>query len=232
MMAMSRRRRRRGYPQAILIGLDGNRATLWTIFSESIRPGKTLTGEGDFPFYQSLIDVLRPSLKEGIKTILIVTSDEKEYQRFLNHVKKHQGWLLNGWSLNTVTFEHVPGSAMNIKQVRDLINKHGFQEKLQETHTEGSQQVMNLLEKKLNDPEGIETLYFSLNEVEQVVYGEKPIPEYILVTDQFREKQRRRIQRLFQIANNKNVKTMIIKNETPAGARITQLGGLVCLTRK
>jgi len=50
-MAMSRRRRRRGYAQAILIGLDGNRAITWMIFSESIRLGKNLTGEGDFTFY-------------------------------------------------------------------------------------------------------------------------------------------------------------------------------------
>lgn len=231
-MAMSRRRRRRGYAQAILIGLDGNRATTWIIFSESIRPGKQLKGVGDFTFYESLIDTLRPALKEGIKTILIATTDEKNYEDFINHVKKHQNWLLNGWSLNTVAFEHIPGSAMNITQVRDLVTKHGFREKFQETHTEGIQQVINLLEKRLNDPRGIETLYFSLNEVEQVVYGEKPTPEYILVTDQFRDKNRRRIQRLFQIANNKNVKTRIVKKETQAGIRITQLGGLVCLTRK
>ena len=231
-MAMSRRRRRRGYPQAILIGLDGNRATTWIIFSESIRLGKNLTGEGDFTFYESLIDTLRPALKEGIKTILIAATDEKNYEDFLNHVKKHQNWLLNGWSLNTVAFEHIPGSAMNITQVRDLVTKHGFHEKFQETHTEGIQQVINLLEKRLNDPRGIETLYFSLNEVEQVVYGEKPTPEYILVTEKFRDKNRRRVQRLFQIANNKNVKTRIVKNETQAGIRITQLGGLVCLTRK
>jgi len=231
-MAMSRRRRRRGYAQAILIGLDGNRAITWMIFSESIRLGKNLTGEGDFTFYESLIDTLRPALKEGIKTILIAATDEKNYEDFINHVKKHQNWLLNGWSLNTVAFEHIPGSAMNITQVRDLVTKHGFREKFQETHTEGIQQVINLLEKRLNDPRGIETLYFSLNEVEQVVYGEKPTPEYILVTDQFRDKNRRRVQRLFQIANNKNVKTRIVKKETQAGIRITQLGGLVCLTRK
>ena len=231
-MAMSRRRRRRGYPQAILIGIEGNRATTWIIFSESIRPGKQLTGESDFTFYESLIDTLRPSLKEGIKTILIATANEKEYEGFLNHVKKHQNWLLNGWSLNTVTFEHIPSSAMNISQVKDLVEKHGFQEKFRETHTEGIQQVIHLLEKRLNDSEGIETLYFALNEVEQVIYGEKPTPEYILVTDQFRDRHRRRVQRLFQIAKNKNVKTRIVKYDTPAGIRITQLGGLVCLTRK
>ena len=157
---MSRRRRRRGYAQAILIGLDGNRATTWIIFSESIRPGKQVTGGSDFTFYQSLIDALRPSLKGGIKTILVATTNEKQYESLLNHVKKHQGWLLNGWSLNTVAFEHLPGSAMNLSQVKDLVNKHGFQEKFREAHTEGIQQVVNLLEKRLNDPEGIETLYF------------------------------------------------------------------------
>ena len=226
------RRRRRGYPQAILIGLEENKATTWNIYSESIRLGRKIEGIRGYSFYESLIDALRPALKEGIKSILIATTDDKEYEGFMNHVKRHQRWLLNGWSLNTVTFEHIKSPAMNITQVRELVSRPGFNKRINDTFSEGIQQVMNLLDKKLNDPKGIETLYFSLKEVEQVIDDEKLVVEYILLTEHFRDKHRRRSQRLLQLAKNRNIKTRIIQDKTAAGTRITQLGGLVCMTRK
>ena len=85
---------------------------------------------------------------------------------------------------------------------------------------------------RLNDPEGIEALLFTLEEVENAVYGNVRSPEYILVTELFRSKNRRRTQRLLQVATNKNIRTAIIKPNTPAGARMAQFGGLVCMLRE
>jgi stalled ribosome rescue protein Dom34 len=150
----------------------------------------------------------------------------------MNHITKHQGWLLGGWSLNTVTFEHIPESAMNTDQVRDLVKTRRFKEKLAEVTGGDIRRVMDVLEKRLNDPEGIEALLFTLEEVENAVYGNERSPEYVLVTELFRSKNRRRTQRLLQVAANKNVRTVIIKPDTPAGVRIAQFGGLVCMLHK
>ena len=227
--AMPRRRRRRGYPQAILIGLEGSQATTWNIFSESVRPGDRIRGDDKFRFYESIIDLLRPNLKQGTKSILVATDDEREYRRFLGHIEKHQSWLLKGWGLNTATFEHISEPAMDIEQVRRLVKAHGFREKLSEVTQGDIGQVMSVLEKRLNDPQGIETVLFSLNEVEDAVYRSEESPEYILVTELFRSRRRRRTDRLLQVAANKNVKTRIIETGTPAGTRLSQFGGLVCM---
>jgi len=73
---MSRRRRRRGYPLAVLIGLEGSQAVTWDIFSESVRPGDRIRGDDKFRFYESIIDLLRPSLKPVSYTHLTLpTSD-------------------------------------------------------------------------------------------------------------------------------------------------------------
>jgi hypothetical protein len=229
--AMSRRRRRRGYPLAVLVGLDGDKATTWHVFSESVRPGDRIQGSDRFRLYESIVDLLRPSLKQGTKSVLVATDDEREYRRFLGHIEKHQSWLLKGWGLNTASFEHVSEPAMNIEQVRRLVKAHGFREKLSEVTRGDIRQVMGVLEKRLNDPEGIETVLFSLNEVEDAVYGGGKSPEYILVTELFRSKRRRRTDRLLQVAANKRVRTRIIETGTPAGARLSQFGGLVCMLR-
>jgi stalled ribosome rescue protein Dom34 len=229
--AMPRRRRRRGYPLAVLIGLDGDKATTWHVFSESVRPGDRIQGDDRFQFYESIVNLLRPSLKQGTKSVLIATDDEKEYRRFLGHIEKHQSWLLKGWGLNTASFEHVSEPAMDIEQVRRLVKAHGFREKLSEVTQGDIGQVMDVLEKRLSDPEGIETVLFSLNEVEDAVYGGGGSPEYILVTELFRSRRRRRTDRLLQVAANKKVRTRIIENDTQAGARLSQFGGLVCMLR-
>ena len=229
---MPRRRRRRGYPVAMLVGLEGYQASTWYVYSESVKPGERIRGDDEYNFYESIVDVLRPRIKEGVKAILVAAPDEKDYRNFMNHVGRHQGWLLKGWRLSTVTFEHVPEPAMSADQVRDLVKSHGFKGKLSEVTQGDMRQVMDVLEKRLNDPGGIETLLFTLEEVEGAVYGGEKSPEYILVTEVFRSRNRRRIDRLLQMAANKNIKTRIVKPDTPVGARLAQFGGLVCMLRE
>jgi stalled ribosome rescue protein Dom34 len=215
----------------MLIGLEGYQASVWDVYSESVKPGERIRGDGGYNFYESIVDVLRPRIKDGVKGILIAAPAEKDHQGFMNHVTKHQGWLLGGYSLNTMTFEHILASALNAGQVRDLVKTRGFKEKLAEVTGGDIQRVMNVLESRLNDPEGIEALLFTLEEVEDAVFVDEGSPEYILVTELFRSKNGRRTQRLLQIAANKNIKTVIIKPDTPEGARIAQFGGLVCMLR-
>jgi stalled ribosome rescue protein Dom34 len=228
---MPRRRQRRGYPLAILVGLDGSQAALWNVFSESVKPGERVQKDDDYNFYESIVDALRPSMKQGIKSILIAAPDEKDYQGFLNHIRRHQSWLIDGMGTNTITLERLPKTAMEPHQVRELVRKRGFKEKLTDVYRGDIKQVMDVLERHLNNPDDIETLLFTLGEVENAVYRDDRSPDYILITEDFRLKHRRRINRLLQVAANKDVKTRIIKSDTPEATRITQLGGLVCMLK-
>lgn len=90
---------------------------------------------------------------------------------------------------------------------------------------------MGVLERHLNNPDDIETLLFTLGEVENAIYRDDRSPDYFLVTEDFKSKHRRKMNRLLQVAANKDVKTKIIKSDTPAAAKITQLGGLVCMLK-
>ena len=150
----------------------------------------------------------------------------------MDHIGKHQGWLLRSWKLNTVTFERVPEPAMSIEQVRDLVKSPGFKGKLSEATRRDICRVMEVLEKRLSDPDGIETLLFAIGDVEAAVYGGERSPEYILVTEVFISRNRRRVGRLLQVAANKGVRTRIVRADTSAGARIRQFGGLVCMLRE
>ena len=205
---------------------------MWNIYSEAVRPSERIQGEVGYNFYEEIVDALRPSFKQGIKSILIAAPDEKDYKRFMDHIRKHQGWLLGGWRLNTVTFNRIPERATDSEEVRALVRSRGFMERLAETTGGDTRQVMDALERRLNDSEGIDTLLFSLIEVEDAVYGEGRAPEYILATEKFLAQHGRRTQRLLQVAANRNVKTSIIGAGTPAEARIAQLGGMVCMLRE
>jgi stalled ribosome rescue protein Dom34 len=229
---MPKRRRRRGYPLAILVGLEGGNAYMWNIYSEAVRPGERIQGDIGYNFYEEVVDALRPSFKQGIKSILIAAPDERDYRRFMDHIRKHQSWLLGGWRLNTVTFNRIPERATDSEEVRALVTSRSFRERLTETTGRDTGQVMDVLERRLNDSKGIDTLLFTLSEVEDAVYGGGRTPEYILVTERFFAQRGRRTQRLLQVAANKNVKTSIIGAGTPAEARIAQLGGLVCMLRE
>jgi stalled ribosome rescue protein Dom34 len=89
---------------------------------------------------------------------------------------------------------------------------------------------MSVLEKRLSSRDGIETLMFSLNEAEEAVYGGKEV-EYIITSQIFQERHRRRIQRLFQVAEIKGVKTRVLPPDSPHIGRVAQFGGLICLIK-
>jgi stalled ribosome rescue protein Dom34 len=214
---------------AMLVGLEGGQASTWSIYSESVKPGERIQGDNEYNFYEGIVDALRPGIREGVKTILVAAPDGRDYEKFMDHIGKHQGWLLRGWRLNTVTFERILEPAMSVDQVRGLVKSHGFKGRLSEVTWGDISQVMGVLERRLSDPGGIETLLFALGDVEDAVYGGERSLEYILVTEVFRSRNRRRVERLLQVAGNKGVRTRIVRADTSAGARISQFGGLVCM---
>jgi stalled ribosome rescue protein Dom34 len=226
-----RKRRPRGYPVAVLVGLENRRAIFWNIFSNSVKPGAVKNLEdNEYNFLESLVDELRPSIKQGVKTVLLASESKKKYDGFIGHIEKHQSWMLKGYELNRVAFQFVEGSARDVDAVTELVNASGFREKIKQAGEGDMKLVMSVLEKRLTSREGIESLMFSLNEVEDAIYGGGEV-EYIITSQRFQEQHRRRIQRLFQVAENKGVKTRILPPDSPHIGRVAQFGGLICLLR-
>jgi hypothetical protein len=97
---------------------------------------------------------------------------------------------------------------------------------------------VELLDRRLNLSNSEKAVLFSLEEAEVSIIkhrGQSKLkPEYLLLTDKYLQgnPQKNRLNRLIQIAANKSVKTRIINAESPAGKRISQLGGLVCLMKE
>jgi stalled ribosome rescue protein Dom34 len=225
------RKRRRGYPVAVLVGLENKRSIFWNVFSNSVKTGVVKTwNDNEYNFFESMVDELRPSIKQGIKTVLLASDDKKKYDGFMGHIKKHQGWMLKGYELNRVSFQYVEGSAKDEDAVMELVNASGFSDKIREAGDGDMKLVMSVLEKRLSSRGGIETLMFSLNEAENAVYGSGAV-EYIITAQKFQERHRRRIQRLFQVAENKGIKTSVLPPDSPYIGRVAQFGGLVCLLK-
>jgi len=213
-----------------MIGIRGLEAMTWEVYSESVKRGQKIDEASPYRLYESIVDAIRPKIKQGVKTILVASTDEKDYASFMSHVERHQSWLLKGWELNKATFEHVPMAAMDERQVREIVKTNGFKKRLSEASSVDLRHVMEILEERLNDPDGIDTLLFSLDEIESHIYGGGEA-DCVLVTDQFHERHRRRIHRLLQVVANRSTQTSIAPTDTAAGARLTQFGGIVCLIK-
>jgi stalled ribosome rescue protein Dom34 len=235
-----RRGYRRGYPVAILAGLENDRAVLWKVFSNVIKPEKTLRLDGTrndpktlYNFHESIVNALRPTLKEGVRSIILASPGRTNYaQRFIDHIRGHHPWLVQG--PNRAVLSEATEPAGTLSEVAALAKTSVFRRLISETTLEETENLIDMLEKRLNASGQDTVVAYSLEEIEGLILGPpnpgKPKPEYFILTDKFlsESREKNRIHRLMQIATNRNVKTRIVDAESPAGIRLTQLGGMVC----
>jgi stalled ribosome rescue protein Dom34 len=234
---------KRGYPVAILISLEEKRAVLWKLFSKVAKPENTIRINGPrnntkdlYSFHETIVNAMRPTLREGVHSVILASQSRTNHaQEFLNHIRNHHTWLTQG--PNKTSFSTITGSASTPPQVAALTRSTEFHQIISETTAEETENLIEILEKHLNTVDQNSTVLFSLEEAENLILKwhkpSRPKPEYLLLTDQYLagSRQKNRLHRLMQIAKNKRVKTRIITAESPAGKRLTQLSGIVCLTR-
>jgi stalled ribosome rescue protein Dom34 len=240
-MKMSPKAYRRGYPVAVLVGVESDHAALWQIYSQVAKHQQTIAlcgtrsdTKATYNFHEAIVNALRPTLKEGVKSIIVTSQARTDYaQGFLNHIRVHHSWLLQG--PNKAAFSTITGSASTHSDIAALTKTAAFKELVSETTAQETENLLEILEKKLNSVDNL--VSFSLEEAENLILAPqlpgKPQPDYLLLTDDYLSGSRRknRVQRLMQIAKNKGVKTRVISSESAAGKRLTQLGGLVCLAK-
>jgi len=232
---------RRGYPVAVLVGIEQDHAALWPIYSQVAKYQLTIPLNGNrkdqkvqYNFHESIINSLRPVLKEGVRSIIVASPSRTNYsQEFLNHIKSHHAWLMQG--INKATFSQVVGSASAPSQVIALTKTLTFKQLIQENANEETENLLEILEKRLSKSDNM--VFFSLQEAENLIFNPqtpgKLHPEYLLLTDDYlsSSRQKNRVNRLMQKAAKIGVKTRVINSESKAGNRVNQLGGIVCLAK-
>jgi stalled ribosome rescue protein Dom34 len=238
-----RKKYTRGYAVAVLIGLESNYAYLWQVFSKVAKPTEVIRLDGSrsdskvlYNFHQSIVNSLRPTLKEGIRSLILASPPRTNYaQDFIAHIRRHHAWLSQGE--NKIAIAEITGFAATPTQVAQLVNSSVFRELISEATSEEAENLLALLEKRLNMSDREGEVLFSLKEAEGLIlYSSKTSTrkaEYLLLTDAYLacSRHKNRLNRLLQIAANLGVKTRVVNAESPAGARLTQLGGFVCLAK-
>jgi stalled ribosome rescue protein Dom34 len=239
---MKQKNYKRGYPVAVLIGIEQDHAALWHIFSHVAKPqqiihlnGNRKDSKGLYSFHEAIINALRPVLREGVRSIVVASPPRTSYaQDFQSHLKSHHSWLLQGTNKACVSL--MTGSASSPPQVSILTKSAAFKRIVQENANEESENLLEILEKRLSKTDNL--VYFSLQEAENLIlYPQalgKPQPEYLMLTNKYlaESRQKNRVNRLMQIAARNGVKTRVINVESNAGTRLMQLGGLVALAKQ
>ncbi|TFF94492.1 MAG: hypothetical protein EU543_01110 [Promethearchaeota archaeon] len=247
MIMVRKKRKKRGFPVGVLVGFDEQVIRIWKIFSESVRKFDRLhlerkwknTNDKDlYHYFQDLLDLLRPLIDIGLRSILLVAPQGKEWPKaFLSHIEKHHRWLIVPKGNNQACFGQIVGNARNTIEVKYLLEKKKTKEVIKNLTSQEAYFIIKKLEKSINIKNTKTTIIYGLKEIEDFIYrgGKKDDSvvqnvDYLLLTDEFLEnhKQKNRIYRLKQIAKNKGLITKVIREESPAGDRISQFGGILC----
>ncbi|WNZ29181.1 MAG: hypothetical protein IAX21_11220 [Candidatus Bathyarchaeota archaeon] len=243
---MKRKRRyKRGHPVAILVGFEEKYATFWNIFSQVVKLSKRVLIDGKrfdeknlYNFHESVVDELKPSINEGVRSVILVSPPRTTYsQQFLDHVQKHHRYMIKSKNPNCANFAELVGSAKDHLQVSELVQTKEFKDLIEKTTSEEADQIINTLEKQLYGTSNNANVFYTLKEIEDQIYNRDENSalqtKYLILTDKYlaESRQKNKIHRLLQIAQNKKVKTNVINAETTAGNRITQFGGIVFFTK-
>lgn len=236
-----KRRIKRGYPVAILLGFEDDNAVVWQLFSHTAKLSSKLELEGArtderivYNFHESVVEALKPLLREGVRSVVVTAPKKTTYASdFLDHIQKHQRHLIQSKSSNKTNFAELIGSANNPAAVTELVQTIRFSEILSEITSQEADHIINIFEKHLYANSSKKRVLYSLEEIEAVVYARERytpnVRDYLLVTDQYLASSRKknRINQLLQISKNKRMKIRIVKAESQAGTRINQFGGIV-----
>ncbi|MFO8018312.1 MAG: hypothetical protein R6U96_06720 [Promethearchaeia archaeon] len=243
---MGRRRKKRGYSVAVLVGFSQQTIHFWQVYSQRVklhkrlelpRKWKNCNEKQEYHYHEDIINVLRPLIHEGVKSILLVDLPKKDYSsRFLDHVEKHHRWLIRSKKKNQVSFGQITGKASTSKKVRWLLEQEKTSKVMKSITLRESDLLMTQLERILNTEDEKQKVFYGLKEIEKLIYmgGKKDDSvsdkvDYLIMTDKFlnENKQKGRVYRLKQIAENKGIVTKILPEESPAGARIHEFGGIL-----
>lgn len=236
---------KRGYSVALLLGFEDDHAVLWHVFSHVAKlhiavklSGRRTDEKTLYNFHESVVDALRPALKEGVRSIVVTAPMKTTYAAdFLAHMRKHHPYLTQSKGSNKATFAELVGSADQPHRVAQLVKTKEFRKAIAATTSGEADHIVDTLEKHLYGIDNNSVALYSLKEIEDIIYGRESHNDlrtaYLMITDKYLadSEDKNRIHRLLQISKNKKVKTIIVNAETSAGKRISQFGGMAFFAR-
>jgi stalled ribosome rescue protein Dom34 len=237
-------RPRRGYAVAALVGLDDYRAVLWIVYSESVKQhgfvewprDRKEGGENDrYNFFNAIVTALKPVFSSGVGSLVVASTGggSSLADSFVAHVRKHHAYLVRA-----IRMERIRADAGTADAVKALVKTQAFQAVAADVVEQESDNILRLLDARLSDDTGRFAILFSLEEIDQFFRtfsrdgsSSDGVPEHILMTDKFwaAQKSDSRLQRVTDLARNASVKIRVLREDSEAGIRVTQLGGLVCV---
>ncbi|TFG16651.1 MAG: hypothetical protein EU531_05855 [Promethearchaeota archaeon] len=242
------RKQKRGFLAALLIGFDEKQLRSWKVYSHSLRSYRTikfsrkwkyLDEKQKYKLFEDLVDLLRPVIKEGLKSILIASEEKLNISdAFLEHVNKHHRWLMKGY--NRISFGKIIGLADSLENAKRIISREDTLNIVEETISDELNQWSKKLEMLINTGDPNELLLYNLEGIESIIFegGKKDLTvaaklELLIVTENFieRQKHKSRVHRLLQIAQNKGIKTKIVPKDSTEAIGFTQLGGIVAFKK-
>jgi len=235
---------KRGYPVALLVGFEDDRAVLWQVFSHVVKLQFTVKLVGSrtderalHVFYESVVDALRPALREGVRSVVVTAPLKTTHAAdFLGYVRKHHAYLSQSKGPNRAVFAELAGSADQPHKVAELVKTPEFRKIVADTTSAEADHIVDTLERQLYSIGSGSVVLYSLKEIEEAVYDrdwhDDSGTAYLMLTDRYLgdSRDKNRIHRLLQISKNKKLKTRIVNAETPAGRRVSQFGGIVFFT--
>ena len=241
-----KRKPKRGFLTALLIGFDENYFHTWKVYSHSlrvyknirlVRKWKYLDTKQKYHVLEELVNLIRFVIQDGLKSILLASPPKTDYSaKFLEHINKHHQWLVRSRGYNQVSIGEIVGTANNLDSATYLISQEKSLDIIQETTSDEVGLLVNQLNKIINIGDPDKLLLYNLEEIESLIYGrgkkDKTAAEkldFLIVTEGFinNNKNKNRIHRLLQIAKNKGIITKTISIENPASDRFNQFGGIL-----
>ncbi len=129
-----------------------------------------------YTFHESIVNALRPLLKEGVRAVVIAAPRNTTYAAdFLDHVQRHHMYLTKSKVQNKTVFGEIVGSASQHHTVVELLKTEEFRSLVAETTLGEADHLVNTLEKHLYNIDNDSVVLYSLKEIEDMIYGrEKP----------------------------------------------------------
>jgi stalled ribosome rescue protein Dom34 len=218
------RRGRRGYPTAILVGLNKEATNIWLVYSESIKQGVNILRQEDdktsYKYNEEIIRSIKKLLIDGFNQLLIVSPKKTG---LLDHINKSHGWLTK-----KLTVREIQGRASKVSDVINLAKNNIIQDAVNQVAVEVDARIIEQLEKALNN----DSVIFTVKELLDIIRTERT-PKFIVASERFDAEWRenRRYQSLIQKAKNAGAIFTILKRNSLGYVRVEQLGGFVCIIR-
>lgn len=241
---MARKKRvKRGYPVALLLGLNRKKTTIWKMFSKNVKLEKVFnfselnkSKKSNYNAFEIIINAFRPTIKEGVKSIIIVTIPRSSSANdFISHIKRHHSWLNQGQ--NKISISQITGLINTKEEVKIFIKNNKIQKLISKTTDKETDELIRIVDKSIASNNSKKEILYSFEEIQKTILINKKKKivklKYLLLTDKYLEtfKNKNQINRVLQIGKNMKIKIRIISSESSAGLRLTQLGGLVCIKK-